>query len=191
VLLLLRLIVVAVTFHSLALIFIRVVVVGYLCVWMLVYCGPSVFVCASEWATINKTAHTHTFTLAYLWANIANWLWAANTKIICFLTALLSLSRCVCIGFVSRASYILCMQVKKKRKNKSKSKDKHVYKLSSTHTHSHIHTHSARQRVRETRSWFSCDICSVAGSMLLTLSNTCLRIINHSQLFLHVCICCC
>lgn len=108
-------------------------------------------VCILYGCAINKTKHTHTREQQILPTD-----GKSNTKIRCFLTQThthteavmckntqraqkkslsrplfkslsLSFGGYIPVVSVSRASYILCMQVKKKRKNKSKSKDKHAY----------------------------------------------------------------
>lgn len=159
---------------------------------MLVYCGPSVYVdmCVDASDHKQNCLRSH-LRSKYVWANITNWLRATNTKIICFLTALsykrtltfvftqalasLSVRFILCetqthtnrhISVVSRASYILCMQVKKKRKNKSKSKDKHVYQL--TEKQRATHTHSVRQREAESDESVLSDICVGFENMLPT-----------------------
>lgn len=109
---------------------------------MRVYCGPSVFVCVR--ATINKTTHTHIHTCEqtlptdcehsehknHMFSNSTKHTHTPPTSKPTHLTLSVSSPHplCVFVCVVSRASYILCMQVKKKRKNKSKSKDKHVYR---------------------------------------------------------------
>lgn len=144
----------------------------------------------------------------------------ANTKIICFLTApntdtppptskpthlTLSVSSphplCVFVCVVSRASYILCMQVKKKRKNKSKSKDKHVFRQRERERARGRQTDWLTERVckrrarAKDREWTSscsltfCDmICVLATCCQCWPGNSCLRNWAHEQLFMCTCI---
>lgn len=139
----------------------------------------------------------------------------ANTKIICFLTApththtetskpthlTLSVSSphplCMLVCVVSRASYILCMQVKKKRKNKIKSKDKHVYRQRERERERQTDSLTAWKSVQEKsalakeREWTSscsltfCDmICVLATCCQCWPGNSCLRNWAHEQLLM-------